>query len=343
MQIKRLILKNFRNFKEEEFLFSRVNIITGLNGKGKSNLLEAVYFLGNGYSPRLVKTDNIVKWGENFFYIKGEIERDDGFYEVEISYQNIKTIKINGKKIKKKIELISKFPMVIFFPQLVDFLFSSPSKRRYFLDREISKTSLYYYFNLIKYLGLLKRRNVILKKTEGGFSDFLDTLDNELFKIGVYIIKERLKFIENLNRCINIFNEIFGFYNLKIEYVSSIKDTDKFKDILFKERDRDIKRGYTQKGPHRDDIRFILKGHDARLFASQGEKKLIVLFLIFSLWRMMTEKSILPVLLIDEFGAELDREKVKILSGIIERAKNQIFITSLEDIEYIKEKKEIRL
>ncbi len=343
MEIERIILKNFRNFKDNLFDFQRVNIIIGPNGRGKSNLLEAIYFLGNAYSPRLVKTDDLIKWDEDFFYIKGDIKKREGTLEVEISYKDKKVIKINGKKINKKIELINKIPMVIFFPALSNFLFSSPSKRRYFLDREISKTSLYYYFNLMKYFALLKRRNVILKRVDRGLYDYLDTIDEELVKVGMYIIRERLKFIERLNKCLSIFFKLFDFGKVSIKYITRINDEREFSNHLLKERKKDMEKGYTRIGPHRDDFVFLIKEHDAKSFASQGERKLITLFTVFSLWRMMKKEDISPILLVDELCAELDSEKIEVLSGIIERSDSQVFITSLEDIPYIKQKRLIRL
>ncbi len=345
MEIKYLILKNFRNFNNREFSFNRINIIKGPNGKGKTNLLEAIYFLGNGYSHRLIKTEDIVKWGTPFFYIKGEVKRREGLIDIEISYKDKKIIKINGKKIQKKIELVSKLPMVIFYPSLVDFLFSSPYRRRYFLDREISKFSIHYYFNLVKYINLLKRRNIILKKFQekGNMWNYLDTIDQEIIKVGIKIINKRREFIEKLNKCITIFAELFDFIDFSVKYNPSLKDIDEFKRRFFEERDSDMERGYTQKGPHRDDFSFILKKHDAKQFASQGERKLIVLFVIFSIWRLLKRDELYPLLLIDEFSAELDNEKIKILSELIERSNGQVFITSFEDIDYIKEKKIITL
>lgn len=344
MNIKRIKLKNFRNFKDNEFIFSKINIIIGLNGVGKSNLIEAVYFLGNGYSPRLIKTENIVTWGERFFYIKGEVEKREGIIEIEISYENKKIIKINGKKIQKKIELMNKIPVLIFFPSLVDFLYSTPSRRRYFLDREISKISILYYFNLIKFFGLLKRRNLLLKKIRNGYKeDFLDTIDIQLKRLIIHIVDERLKFVKELNKWLLFFGEMFGFSNLQIKYDTHIKSEDDFNKLFISERKKDIEKGFTQKGPHRDDLNFILDGYNSKIFASQGEKKLIVLLIIFSLWKMMESKGISPILLIDEFKAEFDEEKVKILSNIIGNSKTQIFITSLTDIEYIREKKVVKL
>ncbi len=343
MRIKRLLLKNFRNFEERIFEFDRVNVIIGDNGKGKTNLLEAIYFLGNGYSPRLVKTENIVMWGKNFFYIKGEIKKREGVFDVEIGYQGRKLIKINGKKIKKKIELINKVPMVIFFPQLVEFLFSTPSRRRYFLDREVSKNSLYYYFNLIKYISLLRRRNVIIKKMEGGFEDYIDTIDREIIEVGISIVKERERFIEELNNCLSVFSQVFNIPDVRITYLPSLREKKDFERVFFEERKRDQERGYTRKGPHRDDFTFLFDNHDAKIYASQGERKLIILFTVLSLWRMMKSDNLFPILLIDEFSSELDRERIRDLSGIIERSEGQVFITSLEDIPYIKEKRLIKL
>ncbi len=343
MKLKKIMLKNFRNFKDNIFEFEKINIIIGLNGRGKSNLLEAIYFLGNAYSPRLVKTDDLIKWGEDFFYIKGDVEKKEGTLEVEISYKDKKIIKINGKKINKKIELINKIPMVIFFPSLSNFLFSSPSKRRYFLDREISKTSIYYYFNLMKYLALIKRRNIILKGKDKSLYSYLDTIDEELVKVGFYIIKERLDFIEKINKSLTIFSKLFDFGEVYIKYHTLIRNKDEFIKYLIRERLKDIEKGYTRIGPHRDDFVFLVKGHDAKSFASQGERKLITLFIVFSLWKMMKKEDLAPILLVDELCAELDSEKIEIVSGIIERSEGQIFITSLNDIPYIKEKRFIKL
>jgi len=166
MHIKDLQLVNFRNYSKETLHFNKgVTIIKGANGQGKSNLLEAIYYLCLGRSFRTTKENDLIQWDKPYYYLQGNVCFENKNNKIEIGYEaqnNRKIIKINGNVLKKGIN-INLCPLVFFVPEDLDLIRRGPEERRSFLDREISQLSSFYRECLLRYKRALKQKNSLLK------------------------------------------------------------------------------------------------------------------------------------------------------------------------------------
>lgn len=329
----RVQLTNFRNFEELEFFpFPGFTLISGPNGSGKSNLLESIHYLGMGCSFRHVPDDNLVRWGSDFFLIKGEISQGSGrsvSHTVECAYRTAtrrKIFKINGKR-----ELPGKgagyLPVVVFSPQDLLLIQGQPVLRRRFIDSLASQIWPHHADDLNYYRNALSQRNSLLRQGSW-LSGQMDAWDEQLVTAGSRIIRRRLSVLSRIfEKCRKAFEMLGGSGVLSIAYVSSAVSSPGvpfqleencchklFQTALSKARILDQRLRFTTVGPHRDDIRFLLNGHDARLYSSQGEQRLIALSLKIGQSRLLAEEQQLePLVLLDDVFSELDGRRRRLV------------------------------
>ena len=334
MYLKNLSLENFRNYDKEYFEFSKgTNIIYGLNGQGKTNIIEALYFFFNGKSYRTSKDAEAIKFEKDYSKIK--IDFFDGKRDCssEIILSEKKSIKINDIPISKLSELIGMLNMVIFTPDMLNIIKEGPAVRRQFLDILISQLKPVYFQTLMNYYKVLMQRNNILKRKNLNMLSTIDVWNERLAEYGVVINKYR-------NNTINLLDEYTGRIDYKGEsektsfsYSSSIKDDFENKENFIKQLEKNFERekekGITLTGPHRDDFDIFLNGKRIRKFGSQGQMRTCVLKL--KLAECMIIKDIVgnePVLLLDDILSELDEERKEFFLNNIKN--RQIFITCTE-------------
>ena len=344
MLIKSINIKNFRNYEEEEVVFHpKLNIITGKNAQGKTNLIEAINLLSLAKSFRTKKEHEMIMRGKDFFSVKGDFEKNNKEYSVEI-IQNIDNSRknkylINGAEKTKIFDIFGGVFTIVFSPEDIEIVKGSPEKRRSFLDREIILLRPVYYKKLRKYKRILDQRNALLKQ-EIVDDTLLEVYDEALAEAGADVVFERLAYISILNEA-GKENErkISGEEEeLNIIYESNTKCEEKiekkeikqgFLEELEKTHERDKKAGTTEKGPHRDDIRLIVNDNELKIFGSQGQKRTAALSLKLAEEKLIRkeigEKSII---LLDDVMSELDADRQK---NIIEGFEgNQIFITDAD-------------
>ena len=201
MLIKKLLLKNFRNYEMEEITFeSGVNIMVGDNAQGKTNSAEAVFYLCTGYSPRAGKDKQVIRYGEKSATVKGIAESRYGDVEVEITFTPTgKDITLNGVPLKKIGELMGNINSVFFNPADLKLIQESPEDRRRFMDVSLSQMDKQYFYALQKYRKILQQRNDLLKNPDKEVVyETLPLWDVELSKVAVEVIEKRQKFIEAL-------------------------------------------------------------------------------------------------------------------------------------------------
>ena len=338
MIIKGIYLKDFRNYREEEISFSKdVNIFIGENAQGKTNLLEGIYFNVMAKSFKNSRDREVIRFGEEFCRIRTSINYDDDDHEIEIviSRDGKKAVKVDGVKIRKTSELLSKVNIVIFSPEDLKIVKEDPAIRRNFIDREMCQIRPGYLVELNRYRRALKQRNAYLKEDNIN-DDELAVWEDEMVSSGSRIIRMRKEFIE---RILGISREIHktisgGREELEIIYESDILVDDKseeefFKEILIREREKDKRYRMTGKGPHRDDIRIMANGRDLRKYGSQGQQRTAALSLKLSEIKILEEETgEKPVLLLDDVLSEMDKERQKYLIGSLED--NQKFITTTD-------------
>ena len=344
MYFKEIKLENFRNYKKEKIQFHpKINIITGKNAQGKTNLLESLYIMSLGKSFRTNKDTEMIGFSEEYSIARCSYIKENREESIEIIItKEGKAIKIDGEKAQKSSDLLERAYIVIFSPEDLKIVKDEPEKRRKFIDRELCQLKPVYYNNLVRYKKTLLQRNALLKK---GIEDkeLLEVWDKELAEYGSKLIKERKNFIEKINRLSKELHSGItdGKEELQLYYESGLPLSDNieeiklaFTDILKKEIKKDIFKGSTGIGPHKDDIKICINNVDARHYGSQGQQRTAALSLkLAELQLIKEEKGEDAVLLLDDVLSELDEERqhflIKSLSDV------QLFITATELGEYL--------
>lgn len=345
MYIKNLNLVNFRNYSKLSCDFNRrFNIIYGRNAQGKTNILEAIFLCSSGRSHRTRKDLELVKFGEDSYYININVFRQYRENDIEILYSKIdgKKIKLNEIPVKKNVELMGKLNTVMFSPEDLYIIKGSPSERRRFIDIAISQIKPSYFYNLQRYSKILSQRNHLLKEISKNkqVSSTLEIWSEGLADTGAKIIIERKKFIEKLNEIVKEkHRELTAGKEIpNIRYESSVRISednnikqikDNFMKNLEEVKDRELKICTTLIGPQRDDIDIYVNDNNVKLYGSQGQQRTIVLSLKLSevdIVQSLTGE--LPVLLLDDVLSELDEKRQEYLLNSIKNL--QVFITTTE-------------
>lgn len=324
MRVKSVKLKNFRNYDEASLeFFAGINLISGQNGQGKTNLVEAVMLNALSKSPRTSHDEDMKKEGTSHTEAEVLIERDFGDVSVKCILDSDagKKFFVNTNEIKKTSELFGNLVAVYFAPNDLKIVSESPAERRDFMDTDISQLSGSYYTLLSRYNKVLFQRNRLLKTVHDKnlLKDQIDVWNEQLASLASMIIRTRKNFIAKLSEPAN---ETIKYITkdadtLSISYVGAKGETSaEIKAELIKSLefnlDKDMELGYTTIGPHRDDVRFELNGKDAKVFASQGQQRSIVLALkIAELKVFENELGEKPILILDDVFSELDSSRQK--------------------------------
>ncbi len=334
MIVNRLVLRDFRNYDNLDLSFSRgLNIITGLNGAGKTNIVEAIYFLSLARSFRGVETSDLIMFKRPFAKIEAEVELDNAKKKiVAILSSNNKKLLVNDKPVKRLSELSKLLNVLVFEPKDAFLFLGSPQNRRNYLDINLSKKSPIYLENLIKYEKLLKERNAILKK-EKIDEIALNVITKQMIDVSYSIGKYRLAYSHEINRVLTkIINSLMEkHYEAELVYHPFVELDDKFADKASRAYERtlasDKKHKATQIGIHREDISMNLNGKDIAISASQGENRIAVIALKLAPYFLIEEKEARPVVVLDDVMSELDEiHQNKLLDFL--RKFEQVFITS---------------
>lgn len=354
MKIDSLSLMNFRNYETLNISFGNLNIIYGLNGSGKTNIVEAIYMLALTKSFRINNDKIMIKKGKIKAKIKGNVlkKNDENEFGVEISNDG-KIVAINGEKQDKVSDYVSKINVILFNPSDTRLIDDAPSERRKMLNIEISQIYKEYLVVLTNYQRILKQRNFYIRGMyiNGSYtSEYLDILTKKLVEYGKVICKYRQDFIDNINKYIKSnYEKIFGSGTLKIRYVSTFKN--KSEDDLIKRfknnYQKELSVGKTLEGIHHDDIMFILDNNNLKEWGSEGQRKNAIISFKLAEINVINEiKGYYPILILDDLFSELDKEKITNLLGMLDR-NVQTFITTtdLKNIskKVIKDAKKIKV
>ena len=355
LNVNKIRLINFRNFREASFNFdTSLNIFIGNNAQGKTNVIESIYTLLRGSSYRAKEDSNLINWSEKESYILGEVSKDKENFQINILLQNNdplnpllkktkKIIKVN-KKYQQKSWLTERFIPVMFTPEDLQIVKSSPSVRRKFLDEVIINLNPIYEHYLKDYNRVLFQRNILLKmeKNKSNLEKQLTVWDQKIVESGSFIIWYRMKTLQIINQKVKIIHQLMTKNEdvLKLKYNSNvltefIEDREEIRKIFAEKinqaKKEDLRLNVTTIGPHRDDY-YIMSGQmDLGIYGSQGQQRTAVLALKMAELELLKEKDHeYPPLLLDDVLSELDSERRLFLIQLIKERALQTFITSID-------------
>ncbi|MDD3712036.1 MAG: DNA replication/repair protein RecF [Candidatus Izemoplasmatales bacterium] len=310
MIITNLSLTNYRGYKKCDVSFGKnVNFFIGNNGSGKTNLLEAIYYLALAKSYKTADSSTI-KSETEFARITAKIKSDKEFIPKIIISKIGKKISINNQEIDKLSDYIGKVKILAFLPEDMDLIKGAPKNRRYFIDMIIGQIDKNYLVELGNYKNILKQRNELLKiLAESKSKDYtlLDIYTEQLARSAEIIIAVRKSFIDKVQIELEQMYHYLAANNKKISFIYRPVIENEILSQLRQKYQKDLFMMTTNLGPHRDDYDFFIDEVNARDFASQGEQRVIILAIILSIANIVIkEKNIKPILLLDDVFSELD-------------------------------------
>ncbi len=335
MFLKHLHLLYFKNIDEAQWNFSK-NIIAfiGKNGVGKTNVLDAIYYLAMTKSYFSSSDIQNIQFGKDFFLIHGKFENDNReFIQVNCNVEKGKgkLVSVNEKTYSKLAEHIGKIPIVFITPYDIGLITQYADTRRRFIDALISKFDKEYLNALVQYHQHLQNRNSIIKQGDVAYKqqDLIEIYDAQIAKFGEIILSKRILFFKEIeDSLISTYKQLQdNNENLTIRYISTIQNN--YLSELQNSLPKDIKMGYTTIGIHRDDFEIMLNAHPAKIYASQGQLKTIVFALKWlELMYLYQKTKEHPILMIDDIYDKLDTTRLNKINALINSGiAKQIFIT----------------
>ncbi|GAB4338481.1 MAG: DNA replication/repair protein RecF [Calditrichia bacterium] len=337
MILESIKIKNFRNYSELEIGFQEgTHILYGNNGQGKTNFLEAIYYLALTKSFRSSRDQNLVKHQADFFRLEGNFATRSGRkYRCAVAYSadQGKRLQVNGETLSRFSEHIGQIPLVLLAPSDIAISQESPGLRRQFLDILLCQASRFYMHSLVQYKRALKQRNALLAGSAP--EELLLPWDETLAKEGAIIIQKRAEAIQELDEAVKSYYKMLSNNqgNIKLIYQPSleIKADDlhgAFIKALESNRKRDFQYGTTSVGPHRDEILFLINGKPLRVVGSQGEHKTLVISLKIAEFNYLQKvRNEPPILLFDDLFGELDARRIKSMLNTLSDI-GQVFVTT---------------
>ena len=347
MRLTSLKLNNFRNYERAEiYPASGTTVFVGNNAQGKTNVLEAVHLCCTGRSHRTPRDKELVRWEQPYGQVELQVEQADGSHEIEILLSTIerKKVKVGGNFIARSGELLGHVNGVMFSPEDLRMVKGGPSERRRFIDMELSQISPSYYYGLQRYNRALLQRNKLLKAAvhRPDLQETLIVWEEQLAHHGAKIMRRRANFIERLAQAAqaNHLSISGDKEQLKVLYAADVPMPDEvgqleelLKDALSRSREKDLQRGTTQVGPHRDDLALWLNDMDVRAFGSQGQQRTTALSLKLSELDVMREETgEWPVLMLDDVMSELDPHRKRQLLDKLEPVQVLVSCTDMSDL-----------
>lgn len=360
MYLSNLYLRQFRNYSEENLEFDPgVNLIVGQNAQGKTNLLEAISYLGSGKSFRAQKTGELIRFDADFAEIQGQVfaqQRQQTLRYVLFSGSRPRQIWRNGARKKSAADLSGVLPTVLFCPEDLMILKMGASQRRRFGDNALCQLRPNYEAALTEYNRILEQKSRILKDhfENPRVLDILPEYNARLCQVGALLISYRSRFYQALGEAAGLYHGEFsgGRENFSLEYKTVSTVTDPFAPVpqlrenlqehLEKHYRAELESGQCLTGPHKDDFSVALNGIDLKAYGSQGQTRTAAISLKLAQRELMgRELGEQPVLLLDDVLSELDAGRQDFVLNQIKSG--QVFITCCESGRFTKLGKNIEI
>ncbi len=336
MYLEKIHLLNFKNYDEFSTEFcSQINCIVGENGSGKTNLLDAIYYLSLTKSAFSQSDNQVLKHEKDFFLLNGNYLIDNENVEVKCSLKagQRKILQLNKNPYERISEHIGKIPIVLIAPDDTELIKNGSEERRKFFDGLIAQLDYNYLLDFIKYNSILKQRNALLKQfSEKNYFDaeMLEVYNNQLLPLGENIHQKRKDFIGEFvpvfrNRYLTLSE---SREEVDLTYVSELFEKN-FHYNFFNNYKKDIKYQRTLMGVHKDDFVFEIDKFSLKKYGSQGQQKSFVIALKLAQFEFIKiKKKVKPILLLDDIFDKLDERRIhEMMNMIADRQFGQIFVT----------------
>lgn len=351
MRTTRTILQSFRNHIDTEVEWApHVNVITGHNGAGKTNLIDAIHYLCMSRSFVASSDRYVVNQDAPYFTIKGHFEGNiRSSFDVTCSYSRGegKKIFVNESPLGRLSDLIGMIPVVVLAPEDKKLTSEGPKERRSFIDSLISQISPAYLKDLLDFRKARRQRNTLLQEYRGPrevIIEYLEPWDAQLIEFGSRIVAKRTEVLKQFQEYLAKQYELISGMQHKphLEYQTFCEPSEDVQEIearyaqaLEEAQDNELEREITTVGPHRDEIVFYLDDFELRKFGSQGQHRLFALSLkLAQLFYFSEQLDDLPIFLLDDVFGDLDAQRTEVLlQALIEHA-GQTFITSASPVPF---------
>ena len=340
MLLESIEAHNFRNLGGEIQWGEGLNVISGENGQGKTNWLEAIYLLATTKSFRTQRPQEAIRFGENLSVVRGRVARSQDVHrDLQVTLQgSSKTLSVNGKR-ESVASYLSQLHVVPFTADELEVVRGGPDARRRFLDRGVVSLHHSYVQTLADYQRVIKQKNRLLQDISDSETnienarELIEPWNEQIVSLGATIHRARLDYVGRLDRSLQ--QRLFGREEVTIRYVSALEGKGNLDDYegLLKERLRlrltaEISSGYSLIGPHRDDLEILFDGRDIRTYGSSGQQRSALILLdlaaisVYHSWH-----NEYPLFLMDDVDAELDQRRIGHLLEYLE-GRTQTFITT---------------
>ena len=337
--LRRLTLFNFKNYSEAEFSFSEgANALTGPNGSGKTNVLDAIHYLCLCKSYFGMGDRMAVRHEAGFFSISGTFSVDEGEEDILVTFRQgqKKSVKRNHREYSRLGDHIGLLPLVMEAPVDQQIIHGSSEERRRFMDPIICQYDHKYLDALMNYNRVLQQRNAFLKQAGHANPDVTmrEVWDEQLCALGTVIHEARRKFISSFT---GIFTRYYDFLSgekerAEITYTSHL-DQKTMQQVLGENLHKDTVMQFTTAGVHRDDLQLLMDGHPVRKLGSQGQQKCVVLALKLAQFQMIRDaRGIKPILMLDDIYDKLDAFRItRLMELVSQETFGQIFLTDTNE------------
>lgn len=335
MIVSHLRLRDYRNISKMEVdLHPKLNVIIGDNGAGKTNILESLIVVSNTKSFRTLSDADLIAKRKDGALIEAKSDND---YRVVITNQG-KSLFINRNSIARTSSFIGRLNCVLFKPSDIELFTQSSKERRKIFDIELGKIDPEYLMSLVRYTKLIKDKNHLLKQATID-EIYLATIEDAIIPNIYTLIKKRTAFIDFINQDIQkYYFELSGQNDeIKVEYKRCFEvDQATIKEMIVKNHDKDFMYRYTCLGPHRDDIGFKINNYPVESYASQGQKRMVMIaFKLALIHYIESETKKQPIVLLDDILSELDLDnRNRLINRIKDIGQTIITTTDLVGINF---------